>query len=87
MSATRVTRLTKDVMALAPWSVPGAILTCWMAWPALTPTFKQETLGLAPATLPVAPAAAASKKDVFRSSGKYKFVKNEIGEAPTLVEE
>lgn len=54
-----------------------------MAWPALTENFKENTLGLkwsAPA-----PFAAKSGGN-FRSGGKYKYVKHEIGERPTLEE-
>ncbi|KAG6964867.1 hypothetical protein JG688_00007513 [Phytophthora aleatoria] len=86
MSAARLTYLAKELTGLAPWGAPGALLVGWMAWPALTPAFKEETLGLAPATLPSAPVSG-SKKDIFRSSGKYKYVKNEIGEAPELEED
>ncbi|EGZ27227.1 hypothetical protein PHYSODRAFT_284072 [Phytophthora sojae] len=86
MSVARVTHLAKELVGLAPWGAPGALLVGWMAWPALTPAFKEETLGLKPATLPTAPAAAGGK-NVFRAGGKYKFVKGEIGEAPTLEED
>ncbi|KAF1774666.1 hypothetical protein GQ600_8399 [Phytophthora cactorum] len=87
MSAARLTHLAKELTAwVPPWGAPGALLVGWMAWPALTPAFKEETLGLAPATLPSAPVSG-SKKDIFRSSGKYKYVKNEIGEAPELEED
>ncbi|KAI9908113.1 hypothetical protein PsorP6_016684 [Peronosclerospora sorghi] len=84
MSASRLTHLAKELTSYAPWSVPGSLLVGWMAWPALTPTFKQETLGLKP---PQSSTAPAGSKSVFRSSGKYKYVKNEIGEPPTLVED
>ncbi|KAG7386661.1 hypothetical protein PHYPSEUDO_015445 [Phytophthora pseudosyringae] len=87
MSAARLTQVTKELAGFAPWGAPGALLVGWMAWPALTPTFKQETLGLAPAALPTAPVSAAPKKEIFRAAGKYKFVKGEIGEAPTLEED
>ncbi|KAL3669554.1 hypothetical protein V7S43_004941 [Phytophthora oleae] len=87
MSAARLTHLAKELTGFAPWGAPGALLVGWMAWPALTPAFKEETLGLAPATLPSAPVSAGPKKDIFRASGKYKFVKGEIGEAPTLDED
>ena len=55
----------------------------WMAWPALSPTFKEETLGLRPSQ----PSSISAKQELMRSSAKYKYVKNEIGEAPTLEEE
>lgn len=86
LSVAQVTRLTKELTSLAPWGVPGSILVGWMAWPALTPTFKEETLGLKPTTVSP-PVTSNSNKDVFRSSGKYKFVKSEIGEPPVLEEE
>uniref|UniRef100_M4BR94 Uncharacterized protein n=1 Tax=Hyaloperonospora arabidopsidis (strain Emoy2) TaxID=559515 RepID=M4BR94_HYAAE len=54
-----------------------------MAWPALSPTFKAETLGLSPPQL----SSVNSKQELMRSSAKYKYVKTEIGEAPTLEEE
>jgi hypothetical protein len=71
----------------APWGAPAGILVGWFAWPALTPTFKEETLGLKPAVLPSAPVAAAPKAEIFRGTGKYKYTKGEIGEAPTLEED
>lgn len=75
-------------VSIVQWGAPGAVLVGWLAWPALTPAFKAETLGLKPAVVPgAAPAAAAPKDDIFRSGGKYKFVRNEIGERPTLEED
>ena len=59
------------------------LLVGWMAWPALSPTFKAETLGLSPPQL----SSVNSKQELMRSSAKYKYVKTEIGEAPTLEEE
>ncbi|KAG7400533.1 hypothetical protein PHYBOEH_005333 [Phytophthora boehmeriae] len=87
MSAARLTHYAKELTGYAPWSVPGALLVGYLAWPALTPAFKEETLGLKPAKLPSAPVASASKKDIFRAAGKYKYVREEIGEAPVLEEE
>ncbi|CEG39070.1 uncharacterized protein PHALS_09132 [Plasmopara halstedii] len=86
MSVARLTRLTKDLTSLAPWAVPGSILAGWMAWPALTPAFKEQTLGLKPTPVSMT-LTSGNNKDVFRSSGKYKYVKSEIGEPPVLEEE
>lgn len=75
-------------VSIVQWGAPAAVLVGWLAWPALTPAFKEETLGLKAAEVPgAAPAAAAPKDDIFRSGGKYKFVKSEIGERPTLEED
>ncbi|KAF4323068.1 hypothetical protein BBO99_00003531 [Phytophthora kernoviae] len=87
MSAARLTHYAKELTGYAPWSVPSALLVGFLAWPALTPTFKEEALGIKPATLPSAPVASASKKEIFRAAGKYKYVREEIGEAPTLEED
>lgn len=57
------------------------MLAGWMVWPGLSENFKQETLGLK-----AAPVASAQSGN-FRGGGKYKYVKNEIGERPTLEEE
>ncbi|TMW60183.1 hypothetical protein Poli38472_000225 [Pythium oligandrum] len=81
--------LAKELTALSGWAVPGALVAGWMVWPGLTESFKEEALGIKATPAPgFAPAAAApSKGPVFPSSGKYKFVRNEIGERPTLEEE
>ncbi|KAE9039932.1 hypothetical protein PR003_g5163 [Phytophthora rubi] len=86
MSVARLTTLAKELSGFAPWAAPGALLVGWMAWPALSPAFKEETLGLKPATLSAAPASAGGN-NLFRAAGKYKYVKGEIGEAPTLEED
>uniref|UniRef100_K3WAF0 Uncharacterized protein n=1 Tax=Globisporangium ultimum (strain ATCC 200006 / CBS 805.95 / DAOM BR144) TaxID=431595 RepID=K3WAF0_GLOUD len=78
--------VAKEGIAYAPWAGPGAVLAGWMVWPGLTENFKQETLGLKPAT-PVAVAPAAKSGGNFRAGGKYKYVKSEIGERPTLEED
>lgn len=72
----------------APWAGPGALLVGWLAWPALTDNFKAETFGMKPSVpAPAAPAARAAANNTFRGGGKYKFVRNEIGERPTLEED
>ncbi|KAL4105399.1 hypothetical protein PRIC1_003464 [Phytophthora ramorum] len=85
-SLSDLSTVAKELTGFAPWGAPGALLVGWMAWPALTPTFKEETLGLKPAELPSAPVSSP-KKEIFRASGKYKYSKGEIGEAPTLEED
>ncbi|KAH7489018.1 hypothetical protein PRIC1_010535 [Phytophthora ramorum] len=59
-------------------STPDGYPTTW--------AFKEETLGLKPVELPSAPVSSP-KKEIFRASGKYKYSKGEIGEAPTLEED
>lgn len=72
----------------AGWAVPGALVAGWLAWPGLTDNYKQEVLGLKPASVPTPIAAAASgSKPVFRGTGKYKYVRSEIGAMPTLEED
>uniref|UniRef100_A0AAV1U4S6 Uncharacterized protein n=1 Tax=Peronospora matthiolae TaxID=2874970 RepID=A0AAV1U4S6_9STRA len=83
MSAARLTHVAKELSGYAPWGAPAVLFAGWMAWPALSPTFKQETLGLRPPQLP----SVKSKQELMRSSAKYKYVKTEIGEAPTLEED
>lgn len=62
------------------------MLLGWLAWPGLTPAFKEEVFGIkaipAPGTEP-----ASSQSNVFRGSGKYRYVREAIGEPPILVEE
>jgi hypothetical protein len=58
------------------------LIVAWIGWPALTPEFKQETFGIKPT-----PAhGSIEETNNFRPSGKYKYVKNEIGERPSLEE-
>jgi hypothetical protein len=72
----------------APWGVPAALTAGWLAWPALTPAYKEEVLGIKPAAAPaVAAAATPSSTPVFRTGGKYKYVRSEIGAIPTPEEE
>uniref|UniRef100_H3H2E9 Uncharacterized protein n=1 Tax=Phytophthora ramorum TaxID=164328 RepID=H3H2E9_PHYRM len=59
-------------------STPDGYPTTW--------AIKEETLGLKPVELPSAPVSSP-KKEIFRASGKYKYSKGEIGEAPTLEED
>ncbi|ETV80870.1 hypothetical protein H257_06326 [Aphanomyces astaci] len=74
--------LAKSVAPLAPWAAPGAVVVGWLAWPALTPEYKEETFGVkAPSAAGVAPAAGTSN---FRTT---KYVKNEIGERPSVDDE
>lgn len=71
-----------------PWAGPGAVLAGWLVWPGLTENFKEETFGIKTAVpAPVAPAARGGATNTFRSGGKYKYVRNEIGERPTLEED
>lgn len=71
-------------LCAAPWGGPAVVLAGWMVWPGLTDNFKENTLGLkSSAPVPVAAKGAGN----FRSGGKYKYVKGEIGERPTLEEE
>lgn len=60
------------------YAVPAGIALGWCAWPALTPTFKQQTFGFDSS----APAAATAPKE---SNGTYVFEKQEIGERPVLI--
>ncbi|TYZ64585.1 hypothetical protein PybrP1_001497 [[Pythium] brassicae (nom. inval.)] len=86
--SSQALHLAKDAKALAPWAGPGAILAGWLVWPGLTDNFKEEAFGLKPSVpAPVAPAARAAANNSFRSGGKYKFVRGEIGERPTLEED
>lgn len=74
----------------APWGVPAALTAGWLAWPALTPAYKEEVLGIKPAAVPAVAAAAAAtpaSAPVFRAGGKYKYVRSEIGAIPTPEEE
>ena len=66
-----------------PWAAPASLIVGWLAWPALTPAFKEETFGI---KAPAAPGTAAAAP-VFRGTGKYKYVKSEIGERPSLEED
>ncbi|CAI5708177.1 unnamed protein product [Peronospora destructor] len=85
MSASRLTQAQRSLqVSVPPWGAPGALLVGWMAWPALSPAFKEETLGITSTSSLV---FGSLKQEIFRASGKYKYVKNEIGEAPTLEEE
>ncbi|DBA02268.1 TPA: hypothetical protein N0F65_007678 [Lagenidium giganteum] len=78
----------KEAKGFLGWTVPGAVIAGWLVWPGLTQSFKEETLGLKPQHAPGSAAAvAAAGPAVFRGNGKYKYVRNEIGERPTLEEE
>ncbi|ETV97932.1 hypothetical protein H310_09247 [Aphanomyces invadans] len=80
--AFELQHVAKTMAPLAPWAAPGAVIVGWLAWPALTPEYKEETFGVKPPVAPgVAPAVGASG---FR---KFKYVKNEIGERPSLDDE
>ncbi|KAJ0406508.1 hypothetical protein P43SY_001439 [Pythium insidiosum] len=78
----QATYYAKEASGFVGWGVPAALAAGWMVWPGLTPAFKEETLGIKATPAPGSAAAAASS--VFSASGKYKFVRNEIGERPTL---
>jgi hypothetical protein len=52
----------------------------------LTPAFKEETLGIKQAAAPGTVPAAGAGGPIFRGNGKYKYVKTEIGERPSLAE-
>ncbi|KAF1329827.1 hypothetical protein FI667_g5697, partial [Globisporangium splendens] len=87
MVARTLQKLSSQAVYVAKEGITyGAVLAGWMIWPGLTENFKQETLGLKPAA-PVAVAPAAKSGGNFRGDGKYKYVKNEIGERPTLAED
>lgn len=80
---TSCVRLCLACCRAAPWAGPGAVLAGWMIWPGLTDNFKQEAFGLS-SSAPAAVAAAAPAASTFRAGGKYKYVRAEIGERPTL---
>ncbi|KAF0695303.1 Aste57867_13862 [Aphanomyces stellatus] len=77
--------VAKTFAPLAPWAAPGAVVVGWLAWPALTPAYKNETFGV---PLPVAPG---TEPVVVGSAGtgfrQVKYVKGEIGERPTIEED
>ncbi|EQC38613.1 hypothetical protein SDRG_04314 [Saprolegnia diclina VS20] len=71
------------VAPLATWAAPLGAIVAWCAWPGLTPEFKEESLGIKQAPAHGSIAAAAN----LRPSSKYKYIKNEIGERPSLDDE
>ncbi|CAH0477477.1 unnamed protein product [Peronospora belbahrii] len=66
MSASRMTHLVKDLAGYAPWGGPSVLLVGWMAWPALSPAFKEETLGLKPTNVTLTSVSAGPQKETFR---------------------
>jgi hypothetical protein len=68
--------------------VPLSIGGAWFAWPSLTPAFKEEAFGIVTPPAPGSAAAtAATGSPNFNPTGKFKYVRGEIGERPTLEEE
>ena len=63
------------------------MLVGWLAWPGLTPAFKEEAFGIKSTPAPGTEAASAQSSNIFRGNGKYRYVREAIGEPPTLVEE
>jgi hypothetical protein len=73
-------------LCTVPWVAPAGLAAGWLAWPGLTPAFKEETLGIKQAAAPGTVPAAGAGGPIFRGNGKYKYVKTEIGERPSLAE-
>eukprot|EP01039_Chlorochromonas_danica_P006675 gene6675-7377_t len=44
--------IQEQVIKLSYWGAPAAIAAGWLIFPALTPAFKQQVLGIAPPTTP-----------------------------------
>jgi len=70
VNLVRLNSIGTFVVSLAPWGVPLGLVAGWMVWPALTPSFKTETLGM----------KAAPSGTVF------KFEKESVGENCELVQ-
>ncbi|CAK4076482.1 unnamed protein product [Aphanomyces euteiches] len=86
--AFELTHVAKTVAPLGRWGAPVAAIVGWLAWPALTPAYKEETFGIVPPVAPgYAPADGASASSGSSGLRTYKYVKNEIGERPSLEED
>ncbi|OQR95009.1 hypothetical protein ACHHYP_00645 [Achlya hypogyna] len=81
--SVELNHVARIVAPLTKWAAPLGGIVAWCAWPGLTAEFKEETLGIKQAPAPGSIAEAVN----LRPSSKYKYIKNEIGERPSLDEE